>query len=128
MSVLVDTSVLLWSAHAPQRLSRATQRLLDDPKTVVWFSVVNVWEVAIKRALRRADFDVDPGRLRRGLIDNGWRELQVSGEHALAVQDLPPLHRDPFDRMLLAQAHVEGLTLLTSDEIVARYPGRVRKV
>ena len=68
------------------------------------------------------------GKLRRGLLDNGWRELVVSSEHAVATLGLPPLHKDPFDRMLLAQARVEGLSLVTSDELVARYPGDVRKV
>lgn len=93
-----------------------------------WFSVVSVWEATIKHMLGRKDFAVDPGVLRRGLLANGWRELAVTGEHARAVSDLPPLHNDPFDRILIAQAKVEGLTLLTSDKAVARYPGSVMKV
>lgn len=84
--------------------------------------------MAIKHGLGREDFRVEPVRLRRGLLDNGWRDLAVSSEHAVATLDLPPLHKDPFDRMLLAQARVEGLSLVTSDERVARYPGDVRKV
>jgi PIN domain nuclease of toxin-antitoxin system len=87
-----------------------------------------VWEVAIKHGLARQDFRVEPRRLRRGLIENGWRELAISSEHAVATEDLLPIHKDPFDRILLAQAHVEGLTLLTSDEIVTPYPGRIHKV
>jgi PIN domain nuclease of toxin-antitoxin system len=94
----------------------------------VWFSVISIWEVAIKFGLGRGEFDVEPRRLRHGLLENGWRELAVSGEHALAIANLPPLHRDPFDRMLVAQAQVEGLTLLTSDRVVAQYPGPVRLV
>ena len=74
--------------------------------------------------LRRAE----PRRLQRGLIDVGWRELAASSEHAVATLDLPPIHKDPFDRMLVAQAQVEGLALVTSDELVARYPGDVHKV
>ena len=128
MTLLIDTHLLLWAAGQPQKLSRAARRLLDDPDARLWFSAVSLWEVAIKHSLRREDFRAEPIRLRRGLLDNGWRELVVSSEHAVASLGLPPLHKDPFDRMLLAQARVEGLSLVTSDELVARYPGDVRKV
>lgn len=128
MTILADTHVLLWAAAQSGLLPNAARMLIEGAGEQRWFSVVNLWEVVIKRGLRRADFEVDPRRLRRGLLENGWRELPLSGEHVLAVEDLPPLHKDPFDRMLLAQAHVEGLLLLTSDELVARYPGNVRKV
>ena len=128
MTLLIDTHLLLWAAGQPQKLSRAARRLLDDPDARLWFSAASLWEVAIKHGLGREDFRVEPVRLRRGLLDNGWRELAVSSEHAVATLDLPPLHKDPFDRMLLAQARVEGLSLVTSDELVARYPGDVRKV
>jgi PIN domain nuclease of toxin-antitoxin system len=109
-------------------LSPEARRLLTDPASQLWFSAASLWEVAIKHGLGREDFRVESRRLRRGLIDNGWRELAISSEHALATLDLPPLHQDPFDRMLVAQAQVEGLVLVTSDESVARYPGNVRKV
>ena len=128
MTLLIDTHLLLWAAGQPQKLSRTARRLLDQPESRLWFSAVSLWEVAIKHGLGREDFRVEPVRLRRGLLDNGWRELAVSSEHAVATLDLPPLHKDPFDRMLLAQARVEGLSLVTSDELVARYPGDVRKV
>ena len=132
MSLLVDTHLLLWAAGEPHKLSRAARRLLEDTSAQLWFSAASLWEVAIKHGLAnthgRKDFHVEPRRLRRGLIDNGWRELAISSEHAVAILDLPPIHKDPFDRMLLAQAHVEGLTLITSDAIVGQYPGRVRKV
>lgn len=127
MTLLLDTHILLWSAILPGKLPAAARTLIDNSPEV-WFSVTSIWEVAIKLSTGRLDFDVDSRTLRRGLLENGWRELAVSGEHAVAVMDLPPLHKDPFDRMLLAQAHVEGLTLLTSDELVAQYPGRVQKV
>jgi PIN domain nuclease of toxin-antitoxin system len=109
-------------------LSRKARRLLEDLDSQLWFSAASLWEVAIKHALGREDFRVEPRRLRRGLIDNGWRELTVSSEHAVATLDLPPIHKDPFDRMLVAQAKVEGLALVTSDELVAQYPGDVQKV
>jgi PIN domain nuclease of toxin-antitoxin system len=87
-----------------------------------------LWEVAIKRGLGREDFRVDPRLLRRGLLDNGYRELPITSEHAVAVDGLPPIHKDPFDRLLVAQATVEGIALLTADPLVARYPGPVRQV
>lgn len=91
------------------------------------FSAASVWEVAIKSALGRDDFSVDPRVLRRALLDNGYVELAISGAHAAAVLDLPPIHRDPFDRLLVAQAQVEGIALLTADATVARYPGPIRR-
>lgn len=87
-----------------------------------------MWEVALKQGLGRGDFHVELRRLRRGLLDNGWHELAVTSEHAVALLKLPSIHKDPFDRMLIAQAEVEGLTLLTSDRVVARYPGPIRRV
>jgi PIN domain nuclease of toxin-antitoxin system len=126
--LLVDTHLLLWAAGEPRKLSKKARRLLEDPGSQLWFSAVSLWEIAIKHGLGRADFRVEPRRLRRGLIDNGWRELAVSSEHAMATLDLPLIHKDPFDRMLVAQAQIEGLALVTSDELVARYPGDVQKV
>ena len=128
MILLVDTHLLLWAAGAPHKLSRKARRALDDTTAQLWFSAASLWEIAIKHALGRKDFRVDPRRLRRALIDNGWRELAISSEHAVATLNLPAIHKDPFDRMLLAQAEVEGITLATSDDIVARYPGPVRKL
>jgi PIN domain nuclease of toxin-antitoxin system len=128
LTLLVDTHLLLWAAGEPQKLSRKARRLLGDPGSQLWFSAVSLWEVVIKHGLGREDFRVEPRRLRRGLIDNGWRELAISSEHAVATLDLPPIHKDPFDRMLVAQAQIEGLALITSDELVARYPGDVQKV
>ncbi len=126
MNYLVDTHVLLWAAEESPRLSRSTQRLINDAKSVLYFSVASIWEIAIKRGLDRNDFQVEPHSLRRGLLANGWKEIAISSEHAVATLNLPPLHKDPFDRLLLAQAYVEGYTLLTSDKIVAKYPGAVR--
>jgi PIN domain nuclease of toxin-antitoxin system len=126
--LLVDTHLLLWAAGQPQKLSRKARRLLEDTGSQVWFSAASLWEVAIKHALGREDFHVEPQRLRRALIDNGWHELAISSEHALATLNLPPIHKDPFDRMLIAQAHVEGVILATSDEQVAQYPGQIRRL
>jgi len=128
VTLLVDTHLLLWAAGEPKKLSRKARQLLEDPDTQLWFSAASLWEVAIKHGLGRQDFRVEPRRLRRGLIDNGWRELAISSEHTVATLALPPLHKDPFDRMLVAQAGVEGLTLVTSDDAVTRYADNVLKV
>ena len=87
-----------------------------------------MWEIAIKRGLGRRDFQVDARLLRRGLLDNGYNELLIVSDHVVAIEDLPPIHRDPFDRVLVAQATVEGIALLTMDPLVARYPGPIRRV
>lgn len=128
MKLLLDTQLLLWAAAEPKRLKAATRRMLDDPAHTLLFSAASLWEIAIKASLGRDDFTADPRVLRRALLDNGYVELAISGAHAAAVLDLPPLHRDPFDRLLVAQAQVEGITLLTADAIVAKYPGPIRRV
>ncbi len=125
---MLDTHLVLWSASEPQRLSARTRTLLLDPANQLVFSAASLWEISIKNGLDRADFIVDPRRLWRMLLVNGYRELAVTSEHTVAVNDLPPLHRDPFDRILIAQARVEGLTLLTADKTVARYGEGIRKV
>jgi PIN domain nuclease of toxin-antitoxin system len=126
--LLLDTHLLLWAAGRPDRLSDAARVLLDDRDNALLFSAVSLWEVTIKRGLGRDDFAVDPRLLRRGLLDNGYSELAITSDHAIAVDLLPPIHKDPFDRILIAQSMVEGITLLTADPIVARYPGPVRQV
>ncbi len=126
MKLLLDTHLLLWAAGEPQRLSAEAVALLDAPEHELFFSAASLWEIAIKRGLGRADFQVDPRLLRRGLFDNGYGELPIVSDHAVAIDALPPLHRDPFDRILVAQATVEGITLLTMDRQVAQYPGPIR--
>jgi PIN domain nuclease of toxin-antitoxin system len=128
LKLLLDTHLLLWAAGAPAKLSAKVRKLLDDPRNDLFFSAASLWEVTIKNDLGRNDFHVDPRLLRRGLLDNGYAELAITSEHAVAVAGLPPLHRDPFDRLLVAQAMVEGIVLLTNDPVVARYPGPVRRV
>lgn len=128
MKFLVDTHLLLWAAGDPGRLSATALRLIGNPKNELLFSAASVWEVAIKRGLGREDFQADPRLLRRGLLDNGYSELPIRSDHVVAIASLPPIHKDPFDRLLVAQAMVEGITLLTADPVVAEYPGPVRKV
>lgn len=126
MTILLDTHVLLWAADAPNRLPDEVRSLIEDPATVVAFSAASLWEIAIKNGLGRRDFNVDPRVLRRGLVENDYTELPVNGTHAVAVDLLPPIHKDPFDRMLVAQAQIEGLTLLTADKTLGLYPGPIR--
>jgi PIN domain nuclease of toxin-antitoxin system len=128
VKLLLDTHLLLWAAGRPDRLPGAARALLDDPDNTLLFSAASLWEVTIKRGLGRDDFAVDPRLLRRGLLDNGYSELAITSDHAIAVDLLPAIHKDPFDRILIAQSLVEAITLLTSDPIVARYPGSVRQV
>ena len=126
MKLLLDTHLLLWAADDSGRLPKAARTLLLDPANELLFSVASLWEVAIKSGLGREDFRVDARLLRRGLLDNGYLELPIAIEHAVAILGLPALHKDPFDRMLFAQAIVEGITLLTLDSAVALYPGPIR--
>ena len=128
MRLILDTHLLLWSAGPSPRLPRQVQRLIDDTGIELLFSAASLWEIAIKSALRRPNFRVDAAVFRRNLLNNGYRELAITGEHAVAVASLPQLHRDPFDRMLVAQSIVEGIMLLTTDPLVAQYPAPVRRI
>jgi PIN domain nuclease of toxin-antitoxin system len=128
MKLLLDTHLLLWAARKPNRLPATARKLIDNPANELLFSAASVWELAIKRGLGRSDFQADPRLLRRGLLDNGYTELPILSDHVVAMESLPPIHKDPFDRLLVAQATVEGITLLTADSIVAEYPGPVRSV
>jgi PIN domain nuclease of toxin-antitoxin system len=126
--LLLDTHLLLWAAGSPERLPSVARELLDAPENTPIFSSASLWEVAIKSGLGRHDFRADARLLRRGLLDNGYDELAITSEHAVALGGLPPIHKDPFDRMLIAQSMVEGITLLTADPLVAQYPAPIRKV
>lgn len=122
MNLLLDTHILLWASTAPARLSKSAALLLANTENTLIFSAASLWEIAIKLQLGRDDFQIDPRLLRRGLLDNGYHELAITSAHTLAVLDLPPLHRDPFDRLLIAQAKCEGFMLMTADALVAQYP------
>ena len=128
MKLLLDTHLLLWAAGQPERLSPAARKQISDPNNELLFSAASIWEISIKKSLGRSDFRVEPRLLRRGLLDNGYAELPITSQHAVNIESLEPIHRDPFDRMLISQALVEGVTLLTTDAQVARYKGPVRKV
>lgn len=128
MKLLLDTHLLLWAANESSHLSAKARKLINDPSNDVLFSAASLWEIAIKSGQGRDDFQVDPRLLRRNLLDNGYAELPITSSHAVAVDGLPPVHKDPFDRILVAQAMTEGITLLTVDSLVAKYPGPIMKV
>src|ERR1700736_715698 len=128
MKLLLDTHLLLWAAGSPDRLPAAARELLDDPQNEPVFSSASLREIAIKHRLGRGDFRVDARLLRRGLLDNGYGELPITSEHAVALDSVPRIHKDPLDRILIAQSMVEGITLLTADPLVAQYPAPIRMV
>src|SRR5208337_583929 len=128
MKLLLDTHLLLWAAGEPERLSTSAQALINDAGNELLFSAASLWEIAIKRGLGRRDFQADARLLRRGLLDNGYSELPIVSDHVVATDSLPLIHKDPFDRILVAQATVEGVTLLTIDSLVSQYAGPIRTV
>jgi len=128
LRLLLDTHLLLWLSEDSDRLSRSARELIGDPDNTIVFSVASLWEASIKHSLQRPDYDAPPAVLRQAFLERGFEELDVRGPHAMAVAALPLLHRDPFDRMLLAQAMVEQLTFLTTDRILAAYPGPIQRV
>lgn len=128
MNLLLDTHLLVWTATRPERLSKRARQALEDLDNVLFFSAVSIWEIGIKRRLERLDFQLDPERLRDQLLDNAYEEIDFTSHHGLAVQSLPLLHRDPFDRALIAQARCEGLILMTSDHDIGLYQEAILKV
>jgi PIN domain nuclease of toxin-antitoxin system len=128
MKLLLDTHILLWAAGEPEQLSNQAKALIEDPENQLYFSAASLWEISIKNKLGRADFKVDLPVLRRNLLDNGFEEIAITSAHTLAISALPDIHKDPFDRILIAQTAVEGVTLMTADSVVAEYPVAVVRV
>ena len=128
MKLLLDTHLLLWAADGSRQLPTKAKKLISDKSNTLYFSAASIWEVAIKTGLGRPDFRRDAMELRRALIDNGYRELVITGLHAAAVANLPDIHKDPFDRMLRAQALSEGYRLVSADQLVIQYSGSIISV
>ena len=124
MRILLDTQLVLWALGGHQRLPREVRRLID--RSEVFVSAASIWEMAIKSSLGK--LDADPAAVNEALAPSGFEELAVSGEHAAYVARLPPHHRDPFDRLLVAQGVLEALVLVTTDAQLAPYGGLVRVV
>jgi len=123
MKLLLDTHILLWAAGEPDCLPAEAKTMINNIENSLFFSVASIWEIIIKNSLGRADFYVDAHLLRRGLLDNGYQELSIENRHILTIPTLPLIHKDPFDRILVAQATAEAITLLTADSLVGQYPG-----
>lgn len=128
MKFLLDTHLLIWAAQGPEYVPAGSRSLLEAPENELHFSVASLWEIAIKQSRRRPDFQLDARVFRRRLIDNNYIELQILSEHAVGTDMLPPIHKDPFDRLLITQAAIEGMILLTNDAVLLKYLGPVRMV
>ena len=128
MKYLLDTHVLLWAAGAPERLSGHSLELINNRENTLLFSSASIWEITIKSSLGRDDFNIDPYNFRSELFNHDYDELAITGTHALHTLALPGIHKDPFDRIIIAQAICEEITLLTSDKAVAQYPGPIKLI
>ncbi|GAA5157797.1 type II toxin-antitoxin system VapC family toxin [Viridibacterium curvum] len=128
MNLLLDTHVALWAIADSPKLPQKARELIAAPRTNVWISVASIWEIAIKHSLGRGDMPVSGKDALRYFTESGYRCLSVEPEHAVAVEDLPAHHSDPFDRILIAQALVEPMRLMTHDALVARYSDTIIKI
>ena len=128
MRVLLDTHVLLWALAEPRRLDGETRATIESGNIEVLFSAASIWEIAIKAGLGRTDFAFEPAEIARAALDTGFAELAVRSNATALVARLPLLHRDPFDRLLVAQAIVEPATLYTADEQLVPYSELVRRI
>ena len=126
MNFLLDTHILIWAAIAPHKISPELTSLLSDPSNHLYFSSASIWEISIKESLGKRDFKVSSKKLYDGLIENGYKELKVSALHTMEVIKLPFIHRDPFDRILVATAIWENIPLLTNDSTLSPYHSLVR--
>lgn len=128
MRYLLDTHILLWAMDQYERLPDVAYQIIKNPENTLFFSTASIWEIAIKYAKKRTDFDSDPHEIRFNAIHSGYLELAIMGNHAAGVAMLPNIHNDPFDRLLISQAIIEDATLITHDKIIAKYPGPIEVV
>jgi len=128
LNLLLDTHVALWAITDSPKLSREARNLIQSPKTTVWISAASVWEIAIKHALGRGDIPVSSQDAVRYFQESGYRFLPIEPEHAVAVEGLAAHHQDPFDRILVAQALVEPMRLMTHDPMVALYSDTIIRI
>ncbi|MCY1664913.1 type II toxin-antitoxin system VapC family toxin [Rhizobium sp. SL86] len=128
MKVLLDSHILVWSAAQTNKLSAQTRAFLEDPDNVLFFSSASLWELSVKHALGKGDIPVHPRILYQALQEQDFYELPLTSQHTFVLETLPPIHKDPFDRILIAQATSEDMLLLTSDATIARYDGPIRLV
>jgi PIN domain nuclease of toxin-antitoxin system len=128
LNLLLDTHVALWAITDSPKLPKKAREMIESPKSSVWISAATVWEIAIKHGLGRGDMPVSSQDALSYFRESGYRFLPVEPEHAAAVEDLPAHHADPFDRILIAQALVEPMRLITRDPMVARYSDTIIEI
>lgn len=121
MNILLDTHIALWAITDSPRLPAKARELIESPRSSVWISAASIWEIAIKHSLGRGDMPISSVDALRYFRESGYEFLAIEPEHAAALEELPPYHADPFDRILVAQALTEPMRLITSDSMVARY-------
>jgi len=125
MNLLLDTHIALWAIADDRRLPKEAPAWIADDYNVIWVSAASVWEIAIKHMLAKRSMPIS-GRQALGYFrEAGYRLLEIRPEHAAAIEDLPTVHSDPFDRLLVAQAEVEPLKLVTSDVLLTKYSKNV---
>lgn len=125
MRLLLDSHVLLWWIENSKKLPDKARTILSDVNNVAYFSACSIWEIAVKLSAGAYDLLVDPAQLSAALTDGGFMELPILSSHAAKVAELPGHHRDPFDRMLIAQSWVEQLALITHNKMLTRYSDTV---
>ena len=128
MNLLLDTHVALWAIADSPKLPLKARELIASPRTNVWISTASIWEIAIKYSLGRGDMPISGQAALRYFLESGYRQLPIEAEHAVAIEDLPAHHSDPFDRILVAQALVEPMRLMTHDATVALYSDTIIKI
>jgi PIN domain nuclease of toxin-antitoxin system len=128
LNLLLDTHVALWAITDSLRLPLKAKEMIASPKTNVWISTASIWEIAIKHSLGRGDMPISGQDALRYFSESGYRQLPIEAEHAVAVEDLPAHHNDPFDRILVAQALLEPMRLMTHDALVARYSDSIIQI
>jgi PIN domain nuclease of toxin-antitoxin system len=122
MNLLLDTHILIWWLQGSRQLGKKARNTILRPNAQCWISVASIWEMAIKSSINK--LRLTPEECIPALLEQGFRALPIAMDHAFAVRTLPPIHSDPFDRMLIAQARFEGLTIVTADPAIAAYDVR----
>ena len=125
MKILLDTNILLWIAGSPEKIPENILNQIQDTQNTLFFSAASIWEIAIKHALGKPDFSFDPLTIYQALVENNYTELSITSSHATAIQHLQKIHKDPFDRMLIAQAIAENMLLMTADRTIVKYSAPV---
>ena len=125
MKLLLDTQMLIWLLFWPEILPLNAREVIGDEENDLHFSPASLWEISIKRSLGKPDFQLNARAMRENLLENGCLEIPINSLHTISAGELPLFHKDPFDRLLIAQAMVENLFLLTSDSNIAEYPAPI---